>query len=91
MGVLAEQLVDEEMFGEDDRYGTIKNGYYKRTPSEKKIASIRKEIAIAVKNGADINEARRLANLKYGKGWRQRGWAVNDTDQWTEEELKPFM
>lgn len=64
--------------------------YSKRTPSEKKIASIRKEIAIDIKSGTPVDEARRKANIKYGKGWRERGLCVNDDDQWTEEDLKPF-
>jgi hypothetical protein len=43
----------------------------KRTESEKRADSIRKEIAINVNNGMDIQEARKNANLKYGKGWRE--------------------
>jgi len=62
---------------------------YLRTPSERKIASIRKEIAIDVKeNGLTLNQARRKANLKYGDDWRSRGLISNDENQWTEEELK---
>lgn len=64
---------------------------YKRTPVEKKIASIRKEIALDIKSGTKVEEARRKANLKYGKGWRERGLAVNDLNQWSEEDLKPFL
>ncbi len=61
------------------------------TPSERKIASIRKEIAIMLQSGVDVGEARRLTNVKYGKGWRERGLCVNDDDQWSEEDLKPFL
>lgn len=61
------------------------------TPSIKKIKSIRKEIAIMVnKQGIKVDEARRLTNIKYGKGWRERGLITNSPDQWTEEELKDF-
>ena len=64
---------------------------YKRTPAEKKIASIRKEIAIMVnEQGISIEEARKITNKKYGKGWRERGLISNSDNQWTEEELKPF-
>lgn len=71
MGDIAEQLIDEEMFGSSERY-YIPKGNWKRTPAEKKIASIRKEIAINIKNGMGVQEARKNANLKYGKGWRER-------------------
>ena len=65
--------------------------YFKKTPSEKKIAAIRKEIAILVnKHGIEINEARKQMNIKYGKGWRERGLISNSEDQWSEEDLKDF-
>ncbi len=76
MGDFAEDLIDEEMFGKKDTYH-VKEINWKRTPAEKKIASIRKEIAINVKNGMDVSKARQLANLKYGKGWREEGLWVN--------------
>lgn len=70
------------------QYNTIKG--YKRTPSEKKIASIRKEIAILVnEQSVSIDEARKQMNIKYGKGWRERGLCSDS--QWTEEDLKPFI
>ena len=64
------------------------NKVYKRTPAEKKIASIRKEIALDIESGTLPDEARRKANIKYGKSWRNRGLITNDPDQWTEEDLK---
>ena len=67
------------------QYNTIK---YKRTPAERKIASIRKEIALDIKSGTSVNEARKKANLKYGKGWRERGLISNSDDQWSDEDLK---
>lgn len=90
MGDIAEQLIDEEMFGSSERYYTTK-GNYKRTPAEKKIASIRKEIAINIKNGMEVEEARRQANLKYGKGWRERGLVSNSDNQWTADDLQPYL
>lgn len=90
MGDYAEELIDIEMFGCSERYYTPK-GNWKRTPAEKKIASIRKEIAIMVnEQGIEIGEARKQMNIKYGHGWRERGLSVNGDEQWTEEELKPF-
>lgn len=90
MGDIADQLIDEQMFGSSERYYTPK-GNWERTPAEKKIASIRKEIAINIKNGMQVDEARRQANLKYGKGWRERGLIANSDNQWTEEDLQPYL
>ena len=90
MGDIAEQLIDEEMFGSSEKY-YISKGNWKRTPSEKKIASIRKEIAINIKNGMGVQEARKQANLKYGKGWRERGLVSNSDDQWSAEDLQPYL
>ena len=45
--------------------------------AEKKISEIRKEIAINIKNGTGVQEARKNANIKYGKGWRERGLVSN--------------
>jgi hypothetical protein len=94
MGDIADQLINDIMFGEYDEIGECfqpkKSIWKKRTPSQRKIASIRKEIAIAVNEGIDIQEARKQANLKYGKGWRERGLISNSPDQWTEEDLKQF-
>lgn len=62
------------------------------TPVQKKIASIRKEIAIMVnEQSIGIQEARKQMNIKYGKGWRERGLVSNSDDQWSEEDLKEFQ
>ena len=91
MGDIAEQLINDIMFGEYDEIGECfqskKSIWKKRTPSEVKIASIRKEIAIAVSEGTDIQEARKQANIKYGHGWRERGLTNNLDNQWTTEDL----
>jgi hypothetical protein len=64
----------------------------KRTPAERKIASIRKEIAILVnEQGIGIGKARSLMNAKYGKGWRERGLVSNSDNQWSESELQPYL
>lgn len=86
MGDIADYLVEQEMFGYENEFlckpkykprgnkkpkGKFrKTAFIHLTPSQKKIASIRKEIAIDVVSGMSIQEARRKANLKYGKGWR---------------------
>lgn len=91
MGEYAEQEINKQMFGEERKLKrkNRRNSFYLRTPAERKIASIRKEIAIDVKeNGIPIHEARRKANIKYGDGWRERGLVVNSDNQWSEEELK---
>jgi len=98
MGEFAEELIDQEMFGLNDGYSYKSKGkykgtrYYSLTPAEKKIASIRKEIAIDVKkNGLTIDEARKKANQKYGKGWRERGLVSNSDNQWSDADLREFI
>jgi hypothetical protein len=92
MADIAEQLIEQEMFGDDDEYYKV-GGYkcYHKTPAERKIASIRQEIWINMQNGMTVQDARRDANIKYGHGWRERGLVSNSDNQWTEEELKPFI
>lgn len=102
MGEIAEMILDgilDEQTGEyigegvgyprtrvKGQYNTIK---HTRSPSERKIASIRKEIAILVKEqGVTIEKARQMMNEKYGKGWRERGLVSNSDDQWSKEDLK---
>ena len=91
MGDIAEQLIDEEMFGSSERYYMPKCNY-KRTAAEKKIASIRKEIAILTNEQVvGIGEARKQMNIKYGKGWRERGLVSNSDNQWSSEDLQPYL
>jgi hypothetical protein len=68
-----------------------RSAYKKLTPSEKMIASVRREIVIDInENGLSVDEARMKANKKYGKGWRERGLCSNSGEQWPEEELLKF-
>lgn len=90
MGQHAEELIEQEMFGYNRIDNRAMKGNCKRTPSERKIASIRKEIAINIKNGVSVQESRKNANLKYGKGWRERGLISNSTNQWSKEDLDDF-
>jgi len=83
------------------RDGIPRSLHSKLTPSEKKIRSVRIELAKLIKlklkecktdseKNVAVNSARQEINLKYGKGWRERGLTSNSPNQWTEEELAPF-
>ena len=71
-----------------------KRRYFPETQAEKNIRAVRKELAILIKKkkrdnpDANVNvlvdEARKEINLKYGKGWRERGFVSNDPDQWKD-------
>lgn len=99
--MMLEGILDEqtgEYLGEGVGYPrTSKGGFYntirhRETPSEKKIRSVRKELAIMInEQNIPVQEARKLINIKYGKGWRERGLVSNSEDQWSTEDLKPFM
>lgn len=118
MGEIADSMINGEfdfysgeyLDGESPGYprtykkGKIRPVYEEDTPAEKKIRSIRKELAILIKkkqqecetekqkkSHAIILSARQEINKKYGKGWRERGLHANSDNQWTEEELKPFL
>ena len=72
MGEIADQLVEEEMFGYAHE-GEFKRAVHKRkfNPTQRKILSIKKEIAILInQEGVEICKARQMMNIKYGKGWR---------------------
>jgi GTP cyclohydrolase III len=78
MGEHAEMILDGifdqytgEYLGPDNSFGFSRSKAYKKALN--KIRSIRKEIALDIKAGTTVNEARRKANLKYGKGWRNKG------------------
>jgi len=99
MGEIADSIIDGEfdMFtgeyiGKPVGYPRTKYVCLKKklTPSEKKIASIRKEIAIMVSNGISVEDARRMMNAKYGKGWRERGLIWNSDNEWSENDLKDY-
>jgi hypothetical protein len=86
----SQKLINREMFCNEEQVQIFKLRYT-QTPAEKKIASIRKEIAILVnEQGVEIGEARKQMNIKYGKGWRERGLVSNSDNQWSEEDLYPY-
>lgn len=106
MGEIADQLVEDYIDSFDG--SSHKNRRHKKfkrtwwghlTPSERKIASIRKEIVIlkeqlvakGVCANKAIHDARAVMNKKYGHSWRTRGLVINDENQWSEEELKEFI
>jgi hypothetical protein len=65
---------------ENDHYNSVKR---KDSLAELKIKKIRKELALLIKQKIKnnpkknenflVNEARKEINLKYGKGWREKG------------------
>ncbi len=90
MGQYAEDIIDGTCNWQGDytyKYNT--KGYKERdTPAEKKINKVRRELRNLIKKFESqgipepLNNARKYINLKYGKGWRERGLVVNDEDQW---------
>lgn len=66
------------------------------TPAEANIRKVRKELAILIKAKQDsgepqaVSNARKEINLKYGKGWRERGLFVNGKDQWLPLDQYPI-
>ena len=89
------QYADDIIEGNCDPSGDYSYRYnqrgYKRipdTPAEANIRKVRKELAILIKAKKDsgdsqaVENARREINLKYGKGWRERGLITNDENQW---------
>lgn len=97
MGQYAEDIIDNYCDSLGDytaEYNMPKQRFrhYKLTSAEKNIATVRKELAILIKgkikSNPDINQnvlvdqARSEINIKYGKGWRERGLCVNSANQW---------
>ena len=68
----------------------------KDTPAERNVRLVRKELAILIKHKITNGESRPVAsareeiNLKYGKGWRERGLVSNSKDQWLPLEQYPI-
>ena len=97
MGQYAEDIIDGLCDWQGDY--TYKDTYKSRgkeTPAEKKIRRVRKELAILIQNKLAagehqaVNNARKEINLKYGKGWRERGLIVNDANQWLPLDQYPI-
>jgi len=71
-----------------DNITRLKQRHYKLTQAERNINAVRKELAILIKQRIRTNTsnavggARQLINIKYGKGWRERGLCVNSENQW---------
>ena len=69
-------------------HSTSKSNYF---PTERKITKVRKELAILIKDKQSkfpqinknkvVNVCREYINLKYGRGWRERGLSTNSNDQ----------
>lgn len=90
MGQYADDLIDNCWNDYDDYFKNIRN--YEELPSVKKakikIGKVRRELKLLYekkKSEGDINplnNARQEINLKYGKGWRERGLTSDPNDQW---------
>ena len=89
MGQYAEDIIDRhcDSNGEYNYKYSDKPIKYDNT-ALKNIKAVRKELAILIENYISsgvqnpVNTARRDINLKYGKGWRERGLCINGSNQW---------
>jgi hypothetical protein len=82
MGEITEMMLDGTLDEQTGEYIGEAVGYPRRnktkrhrdnfveTPAEIRARKIRKEIALDIKNGKSLQDARRDANIKHGKGWR---------------------
>ena len=93
MGQIADMILDGILDSETGEYIGDSVGYprtmsSRKTKAEKNIAKVRKELALLTKEKEDsgdkqaLNNARKEINLKYGRGWRERGLISNSTNQW---------
>lgn len=91
MGEYADDIIDKFCDQSGDytyKYNQKNYKYYPESQAEKNIRLVRKELAILIKQykqqgiKSAVETARKDINLKYGKGWRERGLCVNDEDQW---------
>jgi hypothetical protein len=91
MGQYAEDIIDDNCDYQGDyshEYNAQYKGKYKDEPWEANIRKVRKELAILIKRFKaedrlnPVNNARKYINLKYGIGWRERGFCSNSDDQW---------
>lgn len=91
MGQYAEDIIDRNCDYTGDysyKYNNKNSFKCKLSQAEKYIKTVRKELAILVKQKESegdkqaLNNARKEINLKYGRGWRERGLISNSTNQW---------
>lgn len=103
MGQYAEDIIDGACDWSGDytyKDNREEHKYYPETQAEKNIRVVRKELAILIQdkiaNNPNTNKnvlvdnARKEINLKYGKGWRERGLIANDEDQWLSLDQYPI-
>lgn len=99
MGQYADDIIEGICDSSGDysyRYNQKNPKWIPDTPAEANIRKVRKELAILIKAKKDsgdsqaVSNARREINLKYGKGWRERGLCVNGKDQWLPLDQYPI-
>ena len=91
MGQYAEDIINGDCNWQGDytaSYTPHYNEYKKKTTiAELNIKKVRKELAMLIKeyesNGTinPVNTARKHINIKYGRGWRERG-LISNGKQW---------
>jgi len=91
MGQYADDVIDGNCDWQGDytyKDNSTYKGKYKDEPWEANVRKVRIELAILIKSFTEqnkpqpLNNARKYINLKYGKGWRERGCVSNSEDQW---------
>lgn len=105
MGQYAEDIINGYCNSLGDytaEYNVKYNRYthYKLTLAERNINAVRKELATLIKykiksnpmtnQNVLVDQARHKINLKYGKGWRERGLCVNSDNQWKPLNESPL-
>ena len=91
MGQCAEDIINGDCNWQGDYTKTNtaipRNYSQKETTAELNIRKVRKELAMLIKeyesNGTinPVNTARKHINIKYGRGWRERG-LISNGEQW---------
>lgn len=95
MGQFAEDIIEGNCDWSGDytyKYNLKYKDKYKDEPWETNVRIVRKELAILITNKLKeypnnnnvVGCCRKYINLKYGKGWRERGCCINNPDQWKD-------
>lgn len=95
MGDYADDIIEGTCDKSGDytyKYNVHRSRQYKLTKAERNIERVRKELAMLIRKKISdnpkanpdvlVNDARQEINLKYGRGWRERGLVSNNDNQW---------